>query len=79
MGVNSNIAVGMEVLGYVGASFSSYDAALTAAKKLFPSADAVVVAKGTANDFLIPMGKHFGYYAVKFTKAEPAAPKKGPF
>jgi hypothetical protein len=72
----SGNGVSYTVLGYVGASFETYDKAFVTAKGLYPEADGVVQVKGRASNALIPMDIIMGYYAVKFKESETAPRKK---
>ena len=76
----NRMTLSYEVLGFVGSigSFSSYDAALTAAKEKFPNADGVITVSAKADNKLFSAKKDLGYYAIKFTNFQ-VVEKKGLF
>jgi hypothetical protein len=80
MTASAGSSVTYTLLGYVGNSFDSYDDAFAAAKRTYPSADAVVVIKGKADDklngHLFKARILLGYYAVKFKETEIPPRKK---
>jgi hypothetical protein len=71
--------MGMDVLGYVGASFATYDEALAVAREKYPNADAVVEARAIADNNIISVKKVMGYYAVKFKVVDGAIPRQKVF
>ena len=66
---NVNLAVD-EILGPIPGTFSSYEAALAAAKEAYPEAQGVVFFTATAGDKKLPKKIALGYYAVTLKVVE---------
>jgi hypothetical protein len=67
---------GYTTLGYVGASFASYDEAFSAAKASYPDADGVIAVTGKADDSIFSRNVLIGYYAIKFSGTVKSEQKK---
>ncbi|MDR2658758.1 MAG: hypothetical protein LBC27_02045 [Spirochaetaceae bacterium] len=82
LAVIPGVSYSYTILGYVGDSFNSYEEAFAAAKLAYPTADAVVAIKGTADDYDLTKMHLFskpiilGYYAVNFKEKEIEPRKK---
>jgi hypothetical protein len=60
-----------DVLGLLPGTFESYEDALTAARKTYPNADAVIKIAVRFDDNWLPAKSTLGFAAVKFKAAEP--------
>ena len=68
-----------ELLGPIPGEFITYAAALEAAKKAYPRAQAVVYYSAIAGNNIIPMPMLIGFYAVTLKVSKESSAKKGLF